>query len=358
MIKQSEIGFVQLKSNYIRIKFDEMLQENVNITPFTTFGIQTISKFFKPFSSVKELQDILPKVRDMQLLVLGGGSNILFQKDFPGVVLRNEIKGIEKLEENENEVILKVGAGEVWHEFVLYTLSNGWGGIENLSLIPGSVGASPMQNIGAYGVEVKDVFESLEAVEISTGICRSFSHEECQFGYRESIFKRALKGKYIITSVNYRLSKKPQLNTHYGAIENELSANGISKPSIKDVSNAVIAIRQSKLPDPKVIGNAGSFFKNPIIEKATFQKLKELHEKLPSYEVDDQHVKVPAGWLIDQAGWKGKTFGDYGVHKNQALVLVNYKNATGKDIYELSESIILDIAAKYGIRLEREVNIV
>ena len=335
-----------------------MLQENVNITPFTTFGIQTYSKYFNAFSSVEELSSLLLEVKNKQLLILGGGSNILFQRDFPGVILRNEIKGIETVEENENEVILKAGAGEVWHELVLHTISKGWGGIENLSLIPGSVGASPMQNIGAYGVEVKDVFVSLEAIEIATGQRRTFPHEECHFGYRESVFKKELKGKYIITSVNYRLSKKPQLSTHYGAIENELKSRGITEPTIKDVSDAVISIRQTKLPDPKVIGNAGSFFKNPIILKSAYQKLKERYKDMPSYEVDEQHVKVPAGWLIDQAGWKGKTFGDCGVHKNQALVLVNYNDAKGKDIYELSETIIQDIIRKYGIQLEREVNII
>ncbi len=335
-----------------------MLQENVNITPFTTFGIQTKSRYFKSFSSVEELLNLLPETQNKQLLILGGGSNILFQHDFPGVILRNEIKGIEKVKENETEVTLKVGAGEIWHKFVLHTLSKGWGGIENLSLIPGSVGASPMQNIGAYGVEIKDVFESLEAVEIATGKIRQFSHEECQFGYRESVFKKELKGKYIITSVNYQLSKQPVVNTHYGAIEDELKAHDISNPTIKDVSDAVIAIRQTKLPDPKEIGNAGSFFKNPIVQNSEYLKLKERYTHMPSYKVDDQHVKIPAGWLIDQAGWKGKTFGAYGVHKNQALVLVNYHNAKGEDIYKLSEIIIQDIFNKYGIQLEREVNVI
>lgn len=335
-----------------------MLQTNVNITPFTTFGIETNAAFFAPFSSVQELRVLLSEVKDKPLLILGGGSNVLFQNDFKGIILRNEIKGMTVEKEDESHVFIKVGAGEVWHDFVLHTISKGWGGIENLSLIPGSVGASPMQNIGAYGVEIKNIFESLEALEIATGKLHTFSHEACQFGYRESIFKKELKGKYVITSVSYRLSKRPQVNTSYGAIEDELKSRGITKPTIKDVSDAVIAIRQSKLPDPKEIGNAGSFFKNPVIPLAQYQALKERYEHIPSYKVDEQNVKVPAGWLIDQAGWKGKTIGDYGVHKRQALVLVNYGKAKGIDIYNLSEEIIHDIQKRYGIHLEREVNII
>src|SRR5690554_5974223 len=262
IIKQSKTVFVHSKSNYIRIKFDKMLQENVNLKPFNTFGISVQTQYFSAFSTVTELKSLLLEVKDRELLILGGGSNILLRNNFNGVTLRNEIKGIELVEENDKNVILKVGAGEVWHEFVLYVISKGWGGIENLSLIPGSVGASPMQNIGAYGVEIKDVFESLEALEIETGKLQVFSHEECQFGYRESVFKNVLKNKFVITSVTYRLSKNPKLNIAYGAIEEELKKHSIIKPTIKDVSNAVIAIRQSKLPDPQKIWNAGSFFKN------------------------------------------------------------------------------------------------
>src|SRR5690554_3424059 len=335
-----------------------MLQENVNLKPFNTFGISARTKYFASFSSVNALKSLLKEVKDSDLLILGGGSNVLFQGNFHGVTLRNEIKGIEIIEENDRDVILKVGAGENWHELVLHAIAKGWGGIENLSLIPGSVGASPMQNIGAYGVEIKDVFESLEALEIKTGKLRSFSHEECQFGYRESVFKKDLKNKFVITSVTYKLSKNPQLNTSYGAIEEELKSRNITQPTIKDVSDAVIAIRQSKLPDPKEIGNAGSFFKNPVIPVTQYEALQKKYENMPSYQVDEQHVKVPAGWLIDQSGWKGKTFGDFGVHKRQALVLVNYDNAKGKDIVELSEQIIADIKKRYGITLEREVNII
>lgn len=335
-----------------------MLQENINITPFTTFGVEVISRYFATFSSIEELRKLLAEVKDQQLLVLGGGSNMLFRKDYEGITIKNEITGISVIEENEESVLLKVGAGEVWHNFVLYSIEHNLGGIENLSLIPGSVGASPMQNIGAYGVEIKDVFDSLEAIEIATGELHTFSHQDCQFGYRESVFKKELKGKYIIVSVSYKLSKQPKLNTSYGAINSELATRGITQPSIKDVSDVVIAIRQSKLPDPKEIGNAGSFFKNPVIPKSHYIALQKTYENIPSYPVSKDTVKVPAGWLIDNAGWKGKTIGEYGVHKNQALVLVNYGKANGNDIFQLSEDIIADIYKRYQIKLEREVNII
>src|SRR5690554_548793 len=335
-----------------------MLQENINITPFTTFGVEVSSRYFATFSSIEELRKLLAEVKDQQLLVLGGGSNMLFRKDYEGITIKNEITGISVIEENEESVLLKVGAGEVWHNFVLYSIEHNLGGIENLSLIPGSVGASPMQNIGAYGVEIKDVFDSLEAIEIATGELHTFSHQDCQFGYRESVFKKELKGKYIIVSVSYKLSKQPKLNTSYGAINSELAKKGITQPSIKDVSDVVIAIRQSKLPDPKEIGNAGSFFKNPVIPKSHYIALQKTYENIPSYPVSKDTVKVPAGWLIDNAGWKGKTIGEYGVHKNQALVLVNYGKANGNDIFQLSEDIIADIYKRYQIKLEREVNII
>lgn len=335
-----------------------MLQENVNLKEYNTFNISVQAKNFATFSDVNSLQQLLNEIDKDNLMILGGGSNVLFQKDFEGIILRNEILGIDLIEESNNDVLLKVGAGETWHEFVLYAINNNYGGIENLSLIPGSVGASPMQNIGAYGVEIKDVFHSLEAVEIQTGKKRTFTHEECQFGYRESVFKKALKNQYIITSVTYRLSKNHILNTSYGAIETELKLQGIQNPTIKDVSNAVITIRQSKLPDPKEIGNAGSFFKNPVISKKQYDKIKEEFPTIPCYAVDEENVKVPAGWLIDHSGWKGKTFGDYGVHKKQALVLVNYGEASGSEIYKLSSEIIEDISTRFGIALEREVNII
>ncbi|AWV88729.1 UDP-N-acetylmuramate dehydrogenase [Bradymonas sediminis] len=331
---------------------------NIDIAPFTTFGVRARTQYFAAFSSVEALRALLSDVGERELLILGGGSNMLFVRDFQGVTLRNLITGIERVDEDKDSVVLNVGAGENWHEFVLFAIAQGLGGVENLSLIPGSVGASPIQNIGAYGVEIKDVFESLEAVEIATGAARTFDLDACDFGYRDSIFKRELRGKYVITSVSFRLSKAPVLNTSYGTIEQELAARQIAQPTIKNVSDAVIAIRRSKLPDPAEIGNGGSFFKNPIIPHAQFLALKKRFEEMPSYPVDEDSVKVPAGWLIDQAGWKGKTFGACGVHKRQALVLVNYGDATGAEIYALSERIIDDIFERYGIRLEREVNMI
>src|SRR5690554_1193107 len=258
-----------------------MLQRNVNLAPFTTFAVEAKTAYFASFTTIEELKKLLSEVKDRKLLILGGGSNILFRNNFDGVTLHNKIQGISTVKEDENYIVLKVGAGEVWHDFVLYTLSKGWGGVENLSLIPGSVGASPMQNIGAYGVEIKDVFESLEALEIASGQLRTFTHEECQFGYRESVFKKELKDQYVITSVTYKLSKKPKLNTSYGAIEEELKLRNITKPTIKNVSDAVIAIRQSKLPDPKEIGNAGSFFKNPVIPTQQYLELQKRYENIP-----------------------------------------------------------------------------
>ncbi len=334
-----------------------MISENISLKPFNTFGIDVKATRFATFSSIEELGEILKNNQNTPLLILGGGSNLLLTKDFEGLVLKNEIKGIEIISENQEEVIVKVGAGEVWHEFVLYCISKNFCGIENLSLIPGSVGASPMQNIGAYGVEIKDVFEKLEAFEIATGETHTFDNATCEFGYRESIFKHAVKNKYVITQVYYKLSKKQSTNTSYGAINQQLEVMGIEKPNIKDVSDAVIAIRSSKLPNPKEIGNAGSFFKNPVIDKDHFQEILKEYPTAPNYPVGENQVKVPAGWLIETAGWKGKIVGGTGVHKNQALVLVNYGSATGQEIYQLSSDIIADIYRKFKIQLAREVNI-
>ena len=334
-----------------------MISENISLKPFNTFGIDVKASRFATFSSTSELNEILKSNKNESLLILGGGSNLLLTKDFEGLVLRNEIKGIEVISETDLDVIVKVGAGEVWHEFVLYCISQNFCGIENLSLIPGSVGASPMQNIGAYGVEIKDVFEKLEAVEIATGEIHTFDNATCEFGYRESIFKHAVKNQYVITQVYFKLSKKQNTNTSYGAINQQLELMGISKPSIKDVSDAVIAIRSSKLPNPKEIGNAGSFFKNPVIDLEHFLAILKEYPNAPSYPVGENQVKVPAGWLIETAGWKGKVVGGTGVHKNQALVLVNYGSATGEEIYQLSTDIITDINQKFKILLTREVNI-
>ena len=337
--------------------FYHMIQENVDLFPVNTFGIHVNARYFALFQSVNELKRLLNDRPQVPLLILGGGSNILLTKDFEGFVLKNELKGIDIVSETESEVLVKAGAGEIWHEFVLYCIEHGYAGLENLSLIPGSVGASPMQNIGAYGVEIKDVFHSLEAYHIESGEMHTFDKEACAFGYRESVFKRKFKDQYVILNVTYRLNKKPNLNTSYGAIESELNKMGITAPTIRDISNAVIAIRSSKLPDPKVIGNAGSFFKNPVVDQTVVDQILKTHPDAPNYPAEPGKRKLAAGWLIEQAGWKGKTLENYGVHKLQALVLVNYGGATGDQVFQLSSEIIADVEAKFGVTLEREVNI-
>ena len=334
-----------------------MTTQPVDLKPFNTFGISTQASNFARFSTIQNLKDQLNKLNNQELLILGGGSNVLFTEDFKGLVLRNEIKGFEITSEDNVSVIIKSGAGEVWHEFVLKCIDKGFAGLENLSLIPGSVGASPMQNIGAYGVEIKDVFHSLDAYHIETGEIHSFDAVACEFGYRESVFKRKLKGQYIILTVSFKLSKNPSINTSYGAIESELTIMNISNPTIRDVSNAVISIRSSKLPNPKEIGNAGSFFKNPVVDQLIVEEILKTYPNAPNYPSEKGKRKLAAGWLIEQAGWKGKTIDNCGVHKLQALVLVNYGGATGKQIYDLSTAIINDIQMKFGVTLEREVNI-
>lgn len=339
-----------------------MFQANFDLKPYNTFGISAQCLFFGTFSTLAELKAALAEVKrlELPLMILGGGSNILLTQDFDGIVLRNEIKGFEIGQKEGNEVIVRAGAGEVWHEFVLNCLDHNLAGIENLSLIPGSVGASPMQNIGAYGVEIKDVFHSVEALHIASGEIHRFDKEACEFGYRESVFKRKLKNQYVITSVEFRLQTEANVNTSYGAINDELLAQGIENPTIRDVSNAVIAIRQSKLPDPKVIGNAGSFFKNPVVEKSVVEKLLETYPDMPNYpdRLDPTLVKLAAGWLIEKAGFKGMRIENYGVHAKQALVLVNYGGSEGKDIYALSTKILATIKEIFGVDLEREVNII
>ena len=334
-----------------------MIKSNVDLKPYNTFGLSVKAEKFVEFSTVEELKDLIERHKSEPMLILGGGSNMLLTKDVKGLVLKNDLIGIEVTELGD-KVLVKAQAGEVWHDLVLFCIENGYGGIENLSLIPGSVGAAPMQNIGAYGVEIKDVFVELEALDIASGAIRTFNKEDCQFGYRESVFKRGLKGKYIITNITLKLSKSPVINTSYGAISSRLAEMGVTEPTIKDVSDAVIYIRQSKLPDPNEIGNSGSFFKNPVIPKSQFEALKKKFPDIAHYPVDDENVKIAAGWLIDKAGWKGKTIGNYGVHKNQALVLVNYGDAKGEDIYQLSEEILKSIKEIYGIELEREVNVI
>lgn len=334
--------------------------KNHSLLPYNTFRLDAKTKFFTSFHNINDLSELrlTPEFQKEQKLILGGGSNILLTKNQNSFALLNQIKGITVEEEDTNSYVITAGGGENWHDFVLHCIKNGYAGIENMSLIPGSVGASPMQNIGAYGTEIKDIFEWLEAFHIETGEIHKFYKNDCNFGYRESVFKNKHKGEYIITQVAYRLQKEPNINTSYGAINQQLEVMGINTPNIKDVSDAVIAIRQSKLPDPKEIGNSGSFFKNPIIENHLTEELKSNHPNIPIYPIDSKHSKVAAGWLIDQAGWKGKTINNkFGVHKKQALVLVNYGGATGKDILNLSEDIIQSIQSKFNITLEREVNI-
>ena len=333
------------------------IEENISLKNYNTFGIEVTAKRFICIDSVYQLQELLKVEKD--IFLISGGSNMLLTKDIEKLVVHIDIKGVSIDQENENEVFLTVNAGENWHEFVLWCVDNNYGGLENLSLIPGNVGTCPIQNIGAYGVEVKNTITKVEALHIETGKLVQFSNEECKFGYRNSIFKNEVKGKYIITSVSFKLTKQNHnFNTYYGAIETELTSKNIAKPNLKNISDAVIAIRKSKLPDPKEIGNSGSFFKNPVITKAHFLTLQKTYPEIPSYIVSENQVKVPAGWLIEKAGFKGKRFGDFGVHKKQALVLVNYNNATGKDIYNLAETIQKKIKSKFEIKLEIEVNVI
>lgn len=333
------------------------IKKNISLKNYNTFGISVNAKRFISMDSVYQLQQLLRIEKD--IFLISGGSNMLLTKDIENLVVHLNIKGISIDHEDENNVYITANAGENWHEFVLWCVKNNYGGIENLSLIPGNVGTCPIQNIGAYGVEVKDTITKVEALEIETGKLVSFSNTECHFGYRNSIFKNEEKGKYIITSVCFKLTKKEhQLNTSYGAIDVELASKEIKNPTLKDVSDAVIAIRKSKLPDPKEIGNSGSFFKNPVVSKAQFLKIQEKHPNIPSYVISDEEVKIPAGWLIEQAGFKGKRFGNLGVHEKQALVLVNYGNASGLEIYQLAVKIQETILLKFGIELEIEVNII
>ncbi len=335
------------------------IQENISLKPFTTFGIDKKAKFFTTVETLDELKAALLVAKEKQLpvFILGGGSNILLTRDIDGLVIKLEIKGIHLLKEDGDQLWVEVGAGEMWHELVLHSIAQDWAGLENLSLIPGTVGASPMQNIGAYGVEIKDVFDSLQAMHRETLEMQSFDAEACRFGYRESVFKQTFKDQYVITSVTFRLSKTPNFHLEYGAIRDVLAANDIDQPSIRAISDAVIQIRQSKLPDPKEIGNAGSFFKNPTIPNAQFDALKASYPSIPGYP-SAEGVKVAAGWLIEQTGWKGKRIGEVGVHAKQALVLVNYGGGTGEEIKKLSEQIQASVYDKFGVQLQAEVNFI
>jgi len=331
------------------------ISENISLRAYNSFGIDVKARYFSPFSDQAQLAELLD-FSPAPPLILGGGSNILLTRDIDGLVLKNEIRGVGVVHEDEEHVYVRVGAGEVWHPFVLYCLERDWAGVENLSLIPGSVGAAPMQNIGAYGVEIRDVFHELEAYVIDEQRVYTFSANDCEFGYRESIFKGKYKDRVVILNVTFRLNKKPVFHTSYGDIRNELERMGVKDLNIRAVSQAVISIRQSKLPDPAKIGNAGSFFKNPTVSKEKFEALQVEFPAIVAYP-RPVGLKLAAGWLIEQCGWKGFRRGDAGCHGKQALVLVNYGNATGREIYDLSEEILFSVNEKFGVLLEREVNI-
>jgi UDP-N-acetylmuramate dehydrogenase len=335
------------------------VHKNYLLKELNTFGISAYAKYFSEFNSTEELQVLLNNAdKQISTFILGGGSNVLFTKDFDGFVLKNNIPGIEVVKEDQNDIFIRAGAGVNWHQFVKYSVNNNYAGVENLSLIPGNVGASPMQNIGAYGVEIKDVFYELEAFHLNEKSLQKFTSADCEFGYRESVFKKKFKNQFVILNVTYRLKKNPVFNISYGAIGQELKKMNVQDLSVKAVSDAVINIRTSKLPDPKIIGNAGSFFKNPVINIDQFSQFKKKHPDVPFYKSGNAHFKIPAGWLIEQCGWKGYRNGDAGCYEKQALVLVNYGKATGQEILELSEKIKLSVREKFGILLETEVNII
>jgi UDP-N-acetylmuramate dehydrogenase len=335
-----------------------MIQQHISLRPFNTFGLEAEALYFTELYSRDDLLRLLPITEP--LLILGGGSNILLTQNWQGLVLKNSIKGIHITHETATHTEVAVGGGEVWHDFVRWAIAQNLGGVENMSLIPGTVGAAPIQNIGAYGAELKDVFVRLEAVRLADGAVQIFDKAQCGFGYRESVFKKTLKGQYLITQVTLRLQKNPTVfNTSYGDIKATLTAQSITQPTLRDISDAVITIRRSKLPDPAELGNSGSFFKNPAIPLTQYTQLCAKHPTLPSYPTTDPNtVKIPAGWLIEQAGWKGKRVGNTGSHARQALVLVNYGGATGAEVYQLALDIIADVQAKFEITLAAEVNVI
>ena len=334
--------------------------ENISLKPFNTFGIEVSAAYFTKISSIEELVESIDFSieKKLECLILGGGSNVLLTKDYTGLIIKNELTGISLIKEDASFYYVKAAAGEGWHTFVMHCIENNYAGVENLSLIPGSIGAAPLQNIGAYGVELKDVFFELEALNITTRNIEKFSLNDCNFGYRESVFKRSLKGQYIILNVTFKLNKKAFLNTRYGAIEQELEKMQCVDITIKNISQAVINIRTSKLPNPKEIGNAGSFFKNPVIDESLYQELIQANPSMPVYPSGNNQYKLAAGWLIEQCGWKGYRKNDTGCHSKQALVLVNYGNAKGQEIYDLSTEILTSVYKKFGVQLEREVNII
>jgi UDP-N-acetylmuramate dehydrogenase len=332
------------------------ITKNISLQSLHTFGFEVRANAFAEFEDVTDLKELLNKYPSNHF-ILGGGSNICFTEDYEGLVALNKIKG-RQFDVIDDHVIVTGGAGENWHEFVLWTLENNWGGLENMSLIPGTLGAAPIQNIGAYGVELKDVFVELSALNKETLEVEVFDKDQCEFGYRDSFFKNEGKNKYVILNVTFKLSLPPhQLNTSYGAIQTVLDQKHISNPGIRDVSNAVIEIRQSKLPDPAVIGNAGSFFKNPVIDASILNDLLENYPAMPQFKQVDGTVKIPAGWLIEQCGWKGKRIGSVGCHKDQALVLVHFGGGSGKEILQLAQDIQASVEEKFGITIHPEVNV-
>lgn len=337
-----------------------IISSNISLKTYNTFGIEAAAKYFKSIQSIEDIKELLQSIeyKNNEHLILGGGSNMLLTKNVDAIVVKNNLKGIEVVNETSDHVFVKCAGGEVWHEFVMWCIDKNYGGLENLSLIPGCTGASPMQNIGAYGVEIKDTFYELEAIHAITGEQKTFSKSECEFGYRESVFKHQFKNQFIITSVTFKLSKKPNFHVEYGAIKQELDAMNISELNIKAISQAVINIRSSKLPNPKEIGNAGSFFKNPEVQASVYENLKTNFPNIVAYPLENGNYKLAAGWLIEQSGLKGYRVGDAGVHKLQALVLVNYGGATGNQIYNLSSHVLQTVKAKFGVDLEREVNII
>lgn len=337
------------------------VQKNVNLKPMNTLGVEAYAHFFAEIQSVEALRALLQDhtYSTMQKFILGEGSNVLFTQDFPGIVIQNRLKGIEVVKEDAESVYVKVGAGENWHEFVMYCIQHQYYGVENLSLIPGTVGAAPIQNIGAYGVELQDVFHEVEALRLADATIETFDKAHCQFGYRDSVFKNKYKDQYIILSLTLRLSKIPTFHLEYGAIKETLAAMHVNEVTIKAVSDAVILIRRSKLPDPKQIGNAGSFFKNPIIPETQFSTLKNAFPDLPSFATNNKdEVKIPAAWLIEQCGFKGKRFGDVGVHEKHALILTNYGKGTGQELYALSKKIQEAVQQQFGVLLNPEVNLI
>ncbi|WP_295334383.1 UDP-N-acetylmuramate dehydrogenase [Flavobacterium sp.] len=335
------------------------IQSNFSLKSFNTFGIEAKAKNFVAVHSLDELKTVLAEHAAEPKFILGGGSNMLLTQDIEALVIHIDLKGKRILKEDDDFVWVESMAGENWHEFVLWTIDQNFGGLENMSLIPGNVGTTPVQNIGAYGTEIKDTFVSCDTMKIDNQSMRTFSKEDCRFGYRESIFKQEAKNQYIITSVVFKLTKRNhKINTSYGDITKELALQNVTVPTLKDVSNAVIAIRQSKLPDPKVLGNSGSFFKNPVISRSHFEKVQAQFPEIKFFDVSPTEVKVPAGWLIEQAGYKGFRKGDAGVHKNQALVLVNYGSATGQEILALSREVQQAVFNKYSIAIEAEVNVI